>query len=555
MTNVPFLFAIALSLALAPVPVLAAGPRTTATKSAPTTRSTTKPKPATKTSSKRKSRSSGRAKSKKRTAVPRASARRAAVKPAQSPAGSAAMASLLRQYVGSKGNKFNRKVQAKMEKQGVSKDAARRILARIDGASRSARRAAFGTATTGSSPGKSDMKAAMVASATEPTVMKLLPAITLEPEGVPKPASFKLERAGLVTLATEDQDGSDELTMFAMLVTPSGNDYTVSTVELGSAHAAGPGAQALGTTLYSGPNSDTLVVTALIEDDDGNAASAREEIELLVGLAASVAATMPGTDRLQVLQAMVDYTIGLDAIGADPGRAARSVVATAVPESEWFPLWSLDHSKTSGIDWKLAIPHTMGSGSYELLLDVPDTMPSMQTVRIRVTGAQFDPVGAAFTLDRSSLTVRIGNRSHVYSMLDMPAGTFKAVERKVAAGHVEIGLSGELQYHRTLPANIVKYCADAKTAGQKARCKRKKKPYLHSEERDVDLAVGYGKSYTTTYSTGSGGFLKAADTKKGASTPSAQAPSTPPKPLRTKTAKGTDAPGGVVTISGTNQSG
>lgn len=462
------------------------------------------------------------------------------------------MASLLRQYVEGTGSKYDRKVQSKMDKRGVSKDAARRILARIDGAKPSARRAAFGTATTRSSKGKSGMKGTMVASTTQPTVMELLPVITLLPEGVPKPESFKLERTGLVTLTTEDQDGSDELTMFAILAAPSGNDYTLNTVELGSADTAGPGAQAQGTNLYSGPQRGTLVITALIEDDDGNAAAARAEIELLVGLAASVAATMPGSDRLQVLQTMVDYTVGLDAIGADPSRASRSVVATAIRPTQWFSLWSLEHSETSGIDWKLAIPHVMGTGSYELLLNVPDTMPSMETIRIRVTSAQFDPVAAQFNLLDSSLRVRIGNQSHAYSRAEMLAGNLKAIERKVIAGHVQIGVAGTVSYNKPVPQQLLDYCARANTPLTKRKCRRGKKKYLEEITKDVDLTPGSGRKYTTTYSTGSGGFLKAADTKKGASTPSTQAPSTPSKPLRTKTAKGTDPTAGVVTFSGTN---
>lgn len=296
----------------------------------------------------------------------------------------------------------------------------------------------------------------------------------------------------------------------------------------------------------------TLVITALIEDDDGNAAATRAEIELLVGLAASVAATMPGSDRLQVLQTMLDYTVGLDAIGADPSRASRSVVATAIRPTQWFSLWSLDHSKTSGIDWKLAIPHVMGTGSYELLLNVPGTMPSMETIRIRVTSAQFDPVAAEFNLLDSSLRVRIGNQSHAYSRAEMLAGNLKAIERKVIAGHVEIGVAGTVSYNKPVPQQLLDYCARANTPLTKRKCRRGKKKYLEEITKDVDLTPGSGRKYTTTYSTGSGGFLKAADTKKGASTPSTQAPSTPSKPLRTKTAKGTDPTAGVVTFSGTN---
>ena len=64
----------------------------------------------------------------------------------------------------------------------------------------------------------------------------------------------------------------------------------------------------------------------------------------------------------------------------------------------------------------------------------------------------------------------------------------------------------------------------------------------------LDLA-GTGTTYTTTYSTRLGGFKPAAN-KKGKAKPST-APQTS-APIRTRTAKGTDAPWARVTLRATS---
>lgn len=495
--------------------------------------------------------------------------RRQASKPHASQEGSAAMAAWLRQYVEGKGSKGSaRAVTKSMNGRGASQAAAARVLSRIDGATRAQRRQAFGPATTRSAPGNGGMQQLVTsADVAAHTAMQLLPAIVLPPQGVPNPTSFALENTGLVTVATEDDDGSDELTSFGIVAQTDGQDFILNTVEFGTNVQSGPGLTTSQKTLYSGSSAPALVITAVIEDDGGNAAAAREEIEVLVSLAASVAATMDGADRLVVLKTMVDYTIALDGVGADPSRAARSVVATPFAKGDWFPLWSTDENRTEDVVWKLAVPHQLGSGQYEILLNVPGNAPPMTTVRVRIAKFNLNaspPDG--WTMNQQQLQLSLGNKSHTFYGFDGSTKSFVSVERKVLDGDVEIGLGGSVRYSpppapKSFKELALEACSQNPelSAAKRRSCKerlrrlrkRKKKNKKKSITYDLDLVKGNKSAYTTTYSTAQAGFKRSKNPK--GSTPSATAPTSPVVPLRERSTSGNATPSASVTLSARNR--
>ncbi len=541
--------ALFLSLALCPLVASAAAPRVHSTApKAPATKA-----PETTKTSKAKPRTAGKA-----TKIPRASARAAAVEPVANPEGSAAMAALLRQFVDGKTGAFDKTLAAKLAKHGVSKAAATKLLGRIDAASASSRKQTFGSASTKSAPGKAQLGKLVASQDIRSKVMSLMEVITLPPQGIPAPSAYEMKQTGLVTLSTEDGDGSDELTMFAIMAYPTGgDDYTLQSIVLGSGQTAAPGAQALTKrTIFDGPARDALLVSVLVEDDGGNAAQAKAEIEMLVGLAASVAATMPGTDRLQVLQTMVDYTIGLDAVGADPGRATRSVATTTIGQDDWFALWGADASDHAGIGYKIAVPHAMNGGNYELLLDVPGTPPKMPTVRVQVSSAVFEAFGNPdrYALDRIRLDVGIGDESFRLSLEDWSVGTQPAIERKVVDGNVAVWMKANGKVLEIVPQWLEDFCAKAKSEKEIRRCHRLRDNYRGKITQDFDLAGGSPQMFSADYDTKAHGFVKATDTKNPSGTSSSTSPS-PSPPLTTKTAKGDKTPIGTVKIKASSFGG
>ncbi len=486
--------------------------------------------------------------------IPLAKQRARAVRPARNAQASAELAALLRAYVRGGSSKFEKKVAKGMPRRGVSKDAARRLLTRIEGARSNQRKALLGNKALPGQVTRAFLVDA-VAKATASHLVLMRPAISLPPEGIPLPTSYALEQAGLVTTSTEDGDGTDELTTFGVIAKPTTEGYDLTTVDLSTNVSAPVGTQALAATLYDGAASDALVITALIEGDEGNAATAREEIEVLIGLAASVAGTMPGTDRLAVLETMVDYTLTLDAVGSDPSRAARSVVATAMGKSDWAALWAADEDSAAGTGYKVAVPHAMGSGSYELLLTVPAELPAVKTIRLTLADFAHDiPTSDKFSVHHIELRAEIGDEGHTFQTAP---GDFKPLERKVVGGDVSIGVSGLVDYTIHYPATIKSLCDLSGLHGyaksfkrkrcNKARKKFRKKHGLESSET-LDFA-GAGDDYETTYSTALGGFKPAANPK--ATKPSISKPQATP-PIRSRTAKGNSQPSGSVKLIATS---
>jgi len=476
------------------------------------------------------------------------------------------MAALLRAYAqGTPKTEIETRVSKRLTERKSSKEAAARLLARIEGASPASRRGVLGSAELPRAAAAADLGPATLGPA-HPGLLFLMPAITLAPEGVAIPSTFALEPVGVVSNGTEDADGTDELSMFAIVARPSGpKDFQLDTVDLGGPTPTSVGIHPRTGTLYDGAPKDVLLITVMIEDYGGNAARAREEIELLVDLAASVASTLQG-DALSNLQTMVDYTLALDEIGSDPIRAARSVVATRMRAGEWSGLWAADRQDAGGIAYKVAIPHILGKATHELLLDVPGETPQLETVRLSLSDLQVHDAANPY-LKRLYTVVRpsIGDMGHIF---EVGQEQLLPLERKVLAGNVEIGIEGSVHYEIVYPQSIDDTCVakrerlleGADTSAKRRKAHRMAKMFCMTLKKkfvkDHDLSTresldftGAGDGYTTTYSTVLGGFDPG---PAKATKPSASAPTSTPKPIRTRTTKGKGSHRGSVTLIATN---
>ena len=440
----------------------------------------------------------------KRYVIPRRAKRLRHVAPTKNKEASAELAALLRAYVAGKGaTRFERKVIKRMDRS--KRRAAKRILSRLDRASSKNRTRAIGSDAVRSRAFKQPLKAALLDSASQGNVQFLLEAFVLPPEDAPKVTEYELRRSGLITLATEDSDGTDELSTMVLWVKLVGKGYEIERVDGGTDATMGAGSKALPKSIYKGFATTGILVTAVIEDDNGNAAQARDEIEILVGLAASVATSLDG-DRVQVFQSMLDYTVNLDAVGADPSRAARSIVATAFPSTSWKSLYAASRQTTDDMNWKVAVPHSMGTGSYEVLLDVPSSPPPpMPTVR--VSAEDFHPtmtLADGWELRRVRFEVSINGEEVAFERKPDGFKLLGIVERKLNAGDAEIRVKAVGTYAEPGEATKKERCFPT-ASGEKCITIITNPPKTRRET--IDLSPTSGTTLKVTYSTKRGGFV------------------------------------------------
>jgi hypothetical protein len=373
--------------------------------------------------------------------------------PMRNKAASAVIADLLVRFAEGKGRtKLEKRVAKRLSKSRKKVAAARRLATRWTATTATARRRLLGRTEIGSKPSKSTLQAA-VGDATPQPFWALRPTIPMPPEwDEPKPSSYELKVSGIQTITTRDADGSDELSTLVVVATPVWNTYELATVSVppdGTVAAPAATTTKIDTTIYNGVENDMLVITALIEDEGGNAAAARAEVEVLIDLAASVAETLSGSDRMAVLQAMLDYTFAMQNLGADPQTATRSIASVKLAKQDWFALWGVDPTALDGVPYKLAVPHTIASGKYELLLNAPSVLPGMVTVRVAIDRfwvEDLQPTQDSKHPEWIRLTTWIKDAK---DSIKLPPQVFDKkwiaiYERKVNAGDVQLGFEGTL---------------------------------------------------------------------------------------------------------------
>jgi hypothetical protein len=430
------------------------------------------------------------------------------LRPTKHKEASAVLADLLVRIADGKGStKMERKIAKRLARSPARREVIQRLAKRWRAAPEDQLRKTIGRVDLGIKPQKATLDVAV--SKASPTLAWLLrDTIPLPPENIPKPSKYQLELTGVQTIAAHDADGSDELSTLTIFATPSGKDYTLVAVKEpndGTFAAPGAAVTSVGKMLFDDGPKDVLVITALVEDEGGNAAASRAEIEAMVDLAVGVAATLDGADRLAVLEAMIDYTFGLDALDGGPLAASRSIASVKIAFADWYALWGVDPDDYGGVKAKLVVPHTMGSGQYELMLNVPSVLPPMRTVLVAVDKFWLDsypPLQQFWRPWELRLTTTVNNTSHTIALdKDVLSKSWLATyERKVLAGEVELHFAGTVRFLLEVPdnhplhnENLVEHCETYHYQPQQC--------WEYISVKDMDIAPGDKVNRSATYST------------------------------------------------------
>ncbi len=439
----------------------------------------------------KRSRTAGRVPTTRTPKIPNAAQRRTLVRRSKDRAAVDALSAVLARASRGGGNGFDRRVAQSLHGHGISPKAADALLdARAGGAKQ----------------GKQRLSAAVATSARAPMIL-LRPVITLPPQNVPLPTRYALKARGLVTAGSS----TASRTAIAITATPTGTDYTLSTTELGRFDA---GAKATDHTVFDQAGQDALIITAVVAGDGARAAAATSEVETLVAIAASVAATLPGEDRLQVLKAMVDYTVALDDLSND-NAPARSVVATHVAEQEWANLWAVDATNAGGLSWKVAVPHVVDGVQHEVLFDVPSSLPAMSTVRLSFSDFAMAGLPANADIEWASFTASIGGATHTFTAVQYDEDTLRLrpLERRVVDGSTALGIRGTVRWSRRVSEEEIRTeCRkrSGRRARPTARCRDLRDGRDGPHDVSLDFANGESTEFSASYATKAEGPVRPA---------------------------------------------
>ena len=235
-------------------------------------------------------------------------------------------------------------------------------------------------------------------------------------QGIIAPSAFSLKVAGLRSLAAQEQ-GGDELVAVAAFVASSGSGYETHVGSLpgnGTLSVDSGNATAQAVDVFEGTGGGVLV--SGVFEIDGAPAGVRAEFETMLGLASALASQI-GDDQVADLAFAVDYSAGLLSL-SDPDKwPPGSVVKTIIPAASDDPMSLLQLYVTptetaQGIKHKIVHAHSHGSGSYELLFNVPAPPIQKSNVVVRIKKLEsLDGVDDGADQDDMVAAVAIGNES------------------------------------------------------------------------------------------------------------------------------------------------
>lgn len=299
--------------------------------------------------------------------------------------------SLLRRYADDAADPtdLDLKLQKRLKSRRSARTIAKRVLGRIDGLAPAKREQTFGKG--------GDTKARLSARAVAQLGPKVAldfgsiwqqPSVVLPAEGVPPPTQIALALAGVASNGASDADGTDEVIVAADWFDDQGAHGSASMPASGTTALAANGAVASGATIFDGVDRPALLVSAVFEDDDGSAATAREDYQLMLELALSLADGLAGNDPITRLELAINTCSGLLEI-SDPQRFGDGAVVWTRfggSGSTLHDLYATPASQTDGVVWKSGHDHVLASGSYEVLFDVPaPPPPDLSKINVKVT--------------------------------------------------------------------------------------------------------------------------------------------------------------------------
>ena len=217
----------------------------------------------------------------------------------------------------------------------------------------------------------------VLASPSIPTVGRATVGPRNEPaESTPAPkGGIRLSLSGVESRKAADADGKDELVVVAGAIAQTRSEG-LRLVGLRSFPSSGTSTLVPGKSLsaavpiYLG-SEGIVLVTAVLEDDAGDAVPRAAEIQLLTELAIGVATARGGPVTLDTLETTLADAFGLLRLQKTPPWSERSVVARVVRGTEWSALLRAKRTAAIGsIDHRLETRHDTDGGDYSVYFDV-----------------------------------------------------------------------------------------------------------------------------------------------------------------------------------------
>jgi len=197
--------------------------------------------------------------------------------------------------------------------------------------------------------------------------------ITPEPAEAWSGGKFRLEYRGLAADALDDADGRDEVAVYVAVLTANAVSYdrevfwvtgdTLMPVD-------GRGVAKTGARrMFEDKHEPVLVLSAVLEDDDGSAAQGLEQVDLLVNQAILAAAKLRSDDEdpIDTLHAMIE----LGKISLGTTTTAPSVQTRKIDTWSWDRIIDQNAAMRSRVKYRVLIAHAVGKARYKLLFDVP----------------------------------------------------------------------------------------------------------------------------------------------------------------------------------------
>ena len=363
------------------------------------------------------------------------------------------------------------------------KNAAKKLLARIDARARGEQDKAFGKNPPAASPSVAQLSEAAAHAGLRFAGVGIMQSGMLPDEEVPPPTKFQLAMSGLrpVELSDGDADGDELLALTATVTADS--TYVVSTASapttdvLGNVTSTTP--IPLAVPLYEGAPTPSLLVSVVVEVD-GDAETARQDFGVVLALAQAHAELLaaPGDSALQRLTRFaltLDYTIALLNVANPQAWPSGSLQKTLLAgTSSLDTLYATPPASDGAVPWKIAHDHDLPSGHYKLYFDVPSPERARPRLKVKVTKVEAldgeaggADMGVIVGIDDASAEKALPNDKNVVT----PAWT---VQRKLApdrtSAYVDIAL-----FDRQRPVNNKKMwfgdrCGDWGAEGQYPPC-------------------------------------------------------------------------------------
>jgi len=309
---------------------------------------------------------------------------------------------LLRYADGRRGTAQDRRLANALDRVPRARKAAQRLAKGLRAAPNRAKQRAFGphasTLTAAPAAGGSAVFAQPVLTPVTPGLVHWLPA-----EAVAVPQQMELTLAGLHSNAAADgSDDTDELVVVANLYrsTASGAKLAASLNSGGAVRIAEGKTKALadGMTLH---NLHERLLATGVAHAGTSAQQAQDDLAMAFALAFELAqGVADGPDLLTALANAIAYTEGVLAL-AKPG-ASPSLHTVALSPGELEGLYSAPAADAGGVSHKLSLPHALGQGRYDVLVDVPSKpvpTPAIRVLTQRVRSMDVDlPADAHMTL-------------------------------------------------------------------------------------------------------------------------------------------------------------